>query len=223
MKCILIANPKGGCGKTTIATNLASAFASWGLPTALADTDRQKSSLDWLKSRPDSAAAIQGLDWTKDLKKPPKGISRLVIDSAASLRISQVRELVRISDSIIIPVLPSAFDLRATTNFLKKFTDIKPIRKGKRPFAIVRNRCRVGSRAMKHLDGFMVGSDAVDIGWLSERSLYNEVAWDGLGIFDMRTKLAREIQQDWIPIVRFIENEGVVYDHTLDQTASTAG
>jgi chromosome partitioning protein len=175
VKSVLIVNPKGGCGKTTIATNLAAAFANWGLSTALADTDRQHSSLDWLVGRPDTAAPIRGLDWSKDIKKPPKGIARLVIDSSASLRMNEVRELVRTADAVIIPVLPSVFDLRATTAFLKNFTDLKPI---------------------------------VDIGWLTDRSLYNEVAWMGLGVFDLRTKPALAIQQDWIPIVRFIENEG---------------
>lgn len=208
MKSVLIVNPKGGCGKTTIATNLAAAFANWGLSTALADTDRQHSSLDWLVGRPDTAAPIRGLDWSKGIKKPPKGITRLVIDSSASLRMNEVRELVRTADAVIIPVLPSVFDLRATTAFLKNFTDLKPIRKHKKPFALVRNRSRFGSRAVKRLDGFMVGTDAVDIGWLTDRSLYNEVAWMGLGVFDLRTKPALAIQQDWIPIVRFIENEG---------------
>ena len=121
---------------------------------------------------------------------------------------NEVRELVRTADAVIIPVLPSVFDLRATTVFLKNFTDLKPIRKHKKPFALVRNRSRFGSRAVKRLDGFMVGTDAVDIGWLTDRSLYNEVAWMGLGVFDLRTKPALAIQQDWIPIVRFIENEG---------------
>lgn len=209
MISVLITNPKGGCGKTTIATNLAAAFANWGLKTALADTDRQRSCLDWLAGRPDTAAPIVGLDWSKEIGKPPKGVSRLVIDSAASLKMNKVRELVRAADTIIIPVLPSIFDLRATTSFLKNFTDLKPIRKHKKPFALVRNRSRVGSRAVKRLDGFMVGNDAVDIGWLTERTIYNEVAWKGLGVFDLHSKPAMEIQQDWIPIVRFIENEGL--------------
>lgn len=208
MISVLIANPKGGCGKTTIATNLASAFAAGGLTTALADTDRQRSSLDWLSGRPETAAPIKGLDWTKGIKKPPKGLSRLVIDSAASLRIKDVRELIRLCDAVIIPVLPSVFDLRATTNFLKNFTDLKPIRKSKKPFALVRNRCRRNSRAVKHLDEYMVGRDSTDVGWLSERALYNEVAWEGLGIFDLHNSVASSIQRDWIPIIRFIENEG---------------
>ena len=212
MISILIANPKGGCGKTTIATHLAAAYANGGLATALADTDRQRSSLDWLAQRPKTAARIQGLDWTREIGKPPKGISRLIIDSAASLRMREVRELVRAADAVIIPVLPSAFDMRAMTKFLDGLSDLKPIRKNKKPYALIRNRTRLGSRAVKHLDGLMVTPGAVDVGWLTDRSIYNEVAWQGLSIFDLATKQSFEIQRDWIPIVRFIENQGVLQE-----------
>ena len=220
MKSILITNPKGGCGKTTIATNLAAAFANWGLKTALVDTDRQLSSLQWLDTRPQTAAPILGLDCSKRPKKLPRGIARLVIDSAAGLPLREVRELVRLADIVIIPLLPSAFDIKATMTFLEKFTDLKPIRKRKKPFSLMRNRCRVGSRAVKRLDDVMIDVDAVDVGWLPERSLYNEVAWQGLGIFDLQTHQSHEIQGDWIPIVRFIENDGVAFETISGEAAA---
>lgn len=206
MKTILVASPKGGCGKTTIATNLAVAFAAWGLKTALADTDPQRSSLDWLKERPEASASIRGLDWTKGIKKAPKGIARLVVDSGAAMSIDQVRGLVKVSDLVLIPVLPSAFDLKATLKFLEHFRDLKPIRKGKKPFALIRNRARPDSRAVKRFDESLASLDTTSIGSLTERSLYNEVAWDGIGLFDLSTQKSAEIQQDWIPIVRFIES-----------------
>ncbi|MEM7170162.1 MAG: ParA family protein [Pseudomonadota bacterium] len=206
LKSVLVTNPKGGCGKTTIATNLAVAFSSAGFPTALADADPQASSLDWLSSRPETAPGIEGLNWSKKIKRPGKKIERLVVDSPAAMDPESLRELVRAVDTVLVPVLPSIFDARATATFLKGFADLKPIRKGKKPFAVLRNRCRTGSRAVKRLDSFVLGINAADVGWLPERSLYNEVAWQGLSVFDLRTKAALDVQRDWIPITRFLEN-----------------
>lgn len=206
MISVLVANPKGGCGKTTIATHLAAAFANGGLRTALADTDRQRSCLGWLDARPDSAAPIVGLDWVKQMSDAPKDIARLVIDSAGSSRIKQIRELVRRADVIVVPVLPSAFDQSSTEMFLAKLRELKPIRRNRKPFALVRNRVRRGSRAAARLDSFIQDTSARDVGWLTDRSIYNEVAWQGLSIFDLRNRQAADMQSDWIPLIRYIEN-----------------
>ena len=208
MISVLVANSKGGCGKTTIATHLAAAFASGGLKTALADTDRQRSSLGWLKVRPETAAPIIGLDWVKAVGKPPKGTDRLVIDSPAALRGKETRDLVAQADVIVVPVLPSAFDQGSTAGFLERMQKLKSIRKNRKPLALVRNRIRAGSRAAARLDLFLMELGTRDVGWLTDRSLYNEVAWNGLSVFDLNTKQAVAIQQDWIPIVRFVENLG---------------
>src|SRR5687767_2783172 len=125
MLTILVANVKGGCGKTTIATNLAGAFAVAGRRTMLADVDRQRSSLGWIGRRPPGAAAVAGLDWSKAVDGAPRGIERLVIDAPAALKTKQIEELVDLADMVVLPVLPGAFDQQATERFLGKLDELK--------------------------------------------------------------------------------------------------
>src|SRR3982751_6218539 len=147
MLTILVANIKGGCGKTTIATNLAAAFAGGGHATLLADVDRQRSSLGWSERRPGSAAPLAGLDWSRDLGSAPKGTRRLVIDAPAALKTKQIEDLVRLPDIIVLPVLPSAFDEQATERFLGKLDELKPIARNKKAVAVVGNRLKPRTRA----------------------------------------------------------------------------
>lgn len=205
MISILVANMKGGAGKTTVATNLAAAFASGGLGAALADGDRQGSSLRWGKSRPASAAPITLLDWTRSSGDADRGTSRLVIDSPAGMRTKRVEELVALADVILIPVVPSVFDQDTTARFLGKLTAIKPVRKGKRPFALVRNRVRRRSKATEQLDAFIAGLDCQAVGRVPDRAIYPELAADGRGVFDLTGARAADLRADWTEILDFID------------------
>jgi chromosome partitioning protein len=202
---ILVTNPKGGSGKTTIATNLAAAFAAAGRRTWLADADRQRSSLGWLARRPATAAAIKGLDWVKDLGKAPDKDGLLVIDAPAAIKSKKTDALVARADVVVVPVLPSIFDQETTAAFLKRLDELKPIRKNKKAVAVLRNRVRRNSRAAARLDLFMIGTGRQDLGVLPDRALYPELAVQGLGVFDLRTKLGVTLQEDWQALVRFVE------------------
>lgn len=208
MITVLVANPKGGCGKTTIATNLASAFAGGGLRTALADADRQRSSTYWLKLRPAAAPPIEGLNWAKGEPKPPADIDRLVIDGPAGLRLWRFRELVAHADVVIVPILPSPFDERTASRFVRRILRNKAIRKRNTPVGIVRNRVRVRTRAADHLETVTARLDAPDIGEIRDRTLYMDVASKGLGIFDLPPSRIQALQSDWYPLIRFIETAG---------------
>src|SRR5471030_2807188 len=98
MLTILVATTKGGCGKTTTATHLAAALAAAGHRVAIADADRQRSSLGWLDRRPAAAPTIEGVDWSRSLGKPPK-VDYLVVDAPAGLRSKEVKELVQLADA----------------------------------------------------------------------------------------------------------------------------
>ena len=205
MISVLVVNAKGGCGKTTVATNLATAFANAGLRTGLAECDRQGSSLKWLKSRPATAAAIEALDWRKGRGEVPKNLARLVIDAGAGVDSERVRTLLKDADMIVMPVLPSVFDEAATKRFLKRVDELKPVQKGRKPVMVIGNRVRANTRAARELDEFLasLGHDVVTR--LTDRALYQDVARQGLGIFDLPPSRRASVIDDWLPMVRRIE------------------
>ncbi|MBI1205784.1 MAG: AAA family ATPase [Azospirillum sp.] len=205
MLTVLVANIKGGCGKTTVATQLAAAFAKAGHATVLADVDRQRSSLGWLGRRPADAAAIVGVDWTKEFDHPPRHTARLVIDAPAALKGKQIEELVKMCDVVISPVLPGAFDEAATKRFLDKLDELKPIARNKKGVAVVGNRLRPRTRAAEHLDGFLSELGHRVVARLRDSTLYPETAASGLSLFDLTGKRVVEQRVDWRPLLAFIE------------------
>jgi len=202
---ILVANAKGGCGKTTIATHLAAALSAAGHFTALADADRQGSALFWLARRPRRAAPVAGLDWRKDLASPPPRTARLVVDAAPALRGRRVQRLVKAADLVVLPVLPSAFDETATRRFLDRLDRIGAIAKGRKPLAVVGNRVRAGTRAGERLEKFFAAIDRPLVARLRDSQLYPDVTIGGLSLFDAPGKRARDLRRDWEPLIEFIE------------------
>lgn len=202
---VLVTNTKGGVGKTTIATTLASAYAAGRLKTALADVDRQHSSLDWLAQRPATARPIIGLDWSKAVSPPPAGIERLVIDAPANLRLKEVDELIAEADLVILPLLPSAFDQASTARFLRKLDKLKPVRKGRKGIAVIANRVRARAKAAQRLDAFLADCGQPVPARITDRAIYGELAVAGLALFD--TPAARHLaaKSEWTPLLTAIE------------------
>lgn len=205
MLTVLVSNIKGGVGKTTISTHLAAAFATAGHRTILAEMDRQKSASGWLKRRPEKAAPIEGLDWTKQVGDVPDGPGRLVIDVPAAMKPKDVEDLVKLADLVVLPLLPGAFDEAATERYLKRLDELKSIRKNKVPVAIIGNRLRPRTKAADRLDQFLEGVGHQVVTRLRDSQLYPDLAAEGLALFDLTSKRALDIKADWVPLLSFID------------------
>jgi chromosome partitioning protein len=209
MLSILIANSKGGCGKSTLATNLAGALALAGHEVMLADADRQRSSLAWAQRRPPTAKPITVADWVKGPTEIPRNITRIIIDGPAGLRKGGVEELIDEADLVIMPVLPSTFDQHASQAFLAKLAELKPIRKNRKGIAIVGNRMRDRTKAAQRLDRFLAGLGQTVVARFRDSQAYGEAAEMGLSIFELKGIRTQSIRDDWQPLIDYIE-EGIL-------------
>ena len=200
MNTILIANPKGGAGKTTLSTNLAGDLARRGENVFLWDLDRQKSALHWLSMRPASLPRIQRLDGSK--QKSGDGV--LVLDSPAGLHGGKLGDLLKLDDKVIVPIVPSSFDLAATQVFLYELLNEKAVRKGKAFVAIVGMRVDARTRAAEKLDEFLAPIDLPVLTHLRDTQNYVNAAFEGKSIFDLAPSLVAQDVAQWQPIEKWL-------------------
>ncbi|MEM6546920.1 MAG: ParA family protein [Pseudomonadota bacterium] len=203
MQTLLVANRKGGVGKTMIAVTLASALANRGARVAIADADRQQSALDWVSRRPADAAPITGLGWQKDgeIGKHPKRLDWLVIDAPGALRGGRAADLVAEARALLMPVQPGIFDVNSTRAFLAWIERLKRVRKGKVGVHVIANRVRARSRTAAALQAALDSLGHPALAEISERTVYGDLANQGLGIFDRRTKALDALKAEWHPVL----------------------
>ena len=205
---VCVINGKGGCGKTTTSTHLAAAFAVSGLETMLIDLDRHRGAAQWHKIRPKSAARISLALGKSAFDDIPKSVQRVVFDCPASLRMPRVLEIIKESDLLVVPLLPSIFDEHATKLFLKRLKTLKKVRSGKKEIEIVHNRYRARSRASAQLDEYLAQLGHKPCTYISDRSVYPQLASQGLTVFDAKTKPLQAMQEEWMPLIETIEAQG---------------
>lgn len=207
MRSILIVNPKGGSGKSTIATNLASYYAVWGVQTALVDLDPQMSSLEWLRNRPKSSPSIQGLNGLKGYIYPERGTQRIIYDAPARSDTNKIVKLVKMTDAVIIPVLPSMIDMRVVAKFVidlkNKYSDAnKDVRIG-----LVANRVNRGYRSYKALEEFLGKLGIPVVASLRDSQNYIKAADTGVGLFEMPTGDVKRDIDTWKKLIFWVEGK----------------
>ncbi len=216
MQKILVLNSKGGCGKTTIATNLASYFVTQNLETALLDFDPQGSSIRWLNLRPQSKPAIYGVHVASrknntgvtrsfQMRVPPE-TERMILDAPAGVTGNELRDLIGYVDTIIVPVLPSSIDIHAVTRFIEELLLFGKVRQKGLNVAVVANRARKNTLTYKALERFLKTLKLPFITTLRDTQNYVHAAERGIGIHEMWDKRTDSDKAQWRPLTRWLED-----------------
>ena len=199
MHTIILMNSKGGCGKTTLATNIAAWYADEGARVCLADYDPQRSSLDWLLARGDyqGIPEIRAIDAVNHPLRPPKGTDILVIDAPAGTHGGEIGKLLKRVDTLLMPVLPSLIDMRACSHFLKELMASGRAARGQIRTGIIANRVRENTRVFQQLDQYLGDLKIPILTHLRESQNYIRSAETGLGIFELAPSLVWQDVSQW--------------------------
>jgi len=194
MKTILVANPKGGSGKSTLSVNIAGYLANSGQRIAMLDLDRQQSSALWLATRPDNLPRIRSLE---SKKGDGHNNDWLVIDSPAGLHGKNLSHALKLASKIIVPVAPSLFDLQASRDFLRNLSEEKKARSGKVHIGVVGMRMEMRTKAAWALEHFLSTLDLPILAYLRETQIYVNAAFEGKSLFDLPRHLAERDLEQW--------------------------
>lgn len=204
MPVIVVANPKGGVGKSTIATNLAGYVASQGHRVMLGDVDRQQSARTWLALRPETVRPIAGWDVAHDnIVRPPKGTTHVVLDTPAGLHGRRFDEVMKLADQVIVPLQPSIFDIYATRSFLNQVLAHRKSSHVK--VGVVGMRVREHTIAADQLRAFVAQLEVPVLGYLRDTQIYIHLAARGLTLWDVAPgRVERDLQQ-WEPLIQWLQ------------------
>ena len=208
MRTIMLMNAKGGCGKTTLATNIATWFADEGHKVALADFDPQGSSLDWLAARREyeGIPEIEGIDATKGPVSPARGTEYLIMDAPAAIHGKEINAMLRRVQSLIIPVLPSPIDMRACSRFLDELLTSGRISTNQTKIAIVANRVWERTTVSRQLDEYLGHLKIPVLSHLRESQNYIRSAERGLGMFELAPSQVWLDLEQWDPIIEWLNS-----------------
>ncbi len=208
MRIIMALNPKGGCGKTTIATNLATYYANNNHSVVLVDYDRQKSSLEWLDARNEhnDLPPIHGIAGFAGPVRPPKDTDIMIMDGPAGIHGKELTDLLRRVETLIIPILPSPIDMRAAGHFIEDILHLGRVSKKKLRLAIVANRVKERTTIYHSLELFLGKVRIPFLTHFRDTQNYIHAAKMGLGIFELYPSTVIQDLEQWEPLHQWLRS-----------------
>lgn len=204
MSIVVVANPKGGVGKSTLSTNIAGYFARRGHAVMLGDADRQQSCAVWLRQRPAQARPIVTWDASSvDVLRPPPGTTHVVLDTPAGLHGRQLKETLKRADKLLIPLQPSLFDMQATQDFVDDLKDRR--RAADLDIAVVGMRVDGRTLTAERLREFVQALNLPVLTYLRDTQNYVKLAMQGLTLFDVQPGRVAKDLEAWAPITAWLD------------------
>ena len=208
MRTIMVINPKGGSGKSTISTNLAAYYASESANVVLADLDPQGSSLDWLEARPAGRPQIKGINASdKGAARPARNTDVVIFDAPAATHGKDLTALVRRAETFIVPVLPSPIDMRAAAAFIAEMRANSKVAKKQAKFAVVANRVREHTRIYGELEAFLKKQRVPVLTHLRDGMNYVRCAERGIGVHELAPYASAVDREQWKPIISWLKSK----------------
>lgn len=208
MRHIMVMNAKGGCGKSTLATNIATYYANQGQIVALADYDPQRSSLDWLDERPDNLDPIVGVAaFDGGLRQVPRNADVVVMDAPARSHGHEIATLIKNVETIVVPVLASTIDIKATRRFVDELRHISKVERKQVRIGVVANRVNENTLIFDELETYLRKLRLPYIGKLRDAQNYVRAYTRGLGIFELPEYLTWPDWAQWAPITSWLDSK----------------
>ena len=207
MRTIMILNPKGGSGKSTISTNLAAYYATQSANVVLADMDPQGSSMAWLEARSSGRPAIKGVDASSSAPRHSRNTDVVIMDAPAGVRGKDLTAIVRRAETFIVPVLPSPIDMRATATFVAELRKNAKVANKQAKFAVVANRVREHTRIYGELEAFLKKLKVPVLTHLRDGMNYVRCAERGIGVHELAPYASSVDREQWKPIVSWLRSK----------------
>jgi chromosome partitioning protein len=213
LRKIVVLNPKGGSGKSTVATNLAGCIAASGHPVALMDFDPQGSAMRWLQNRSDDRPEVYGISAFKKESsmtrswqlRVPEGIRHLVIDTPAALQVQDISAYTRGAHAILVPVLPSDIDIHAASRLIASMLIVAKVSRRMGRLGVIANRVRENTLGYRKLNRFLERLSISVVGELRDSQNYVHAADQGLSVKEMARSRAHKDQESWNAIISWLE------------------